>query len=140
MAVFRPGKPRRLLTWTSAPVAAGGLATLTWDASEDDGDWSLSDLTTSVVERPGLYIVTLRLRKATGNGSVQPLIYVNGSPRAGDTGPAAAGVNFGTTTMIDLLELGDAITGRVAGVAAGATFDTGGSGLAVVRIGPLRWT
>ena len=140
MATFRPGKPYRLLRWTAAPTFPGGLTTLAWDAAEQDGDWSASDLTSSVIERPGLYIVSIRVTKATGGGSVQPLIYVNGVRRSANTGPAAAGLNFGSAVLVDMLELNAVVTGRLAGAAAASTGDVDGSGLAIVRIGPLRWT
>ena len=140
MPLFRPGKPHRLLKRTTAAGGTTGLQTITWDSSEDEGDWSTSDLTTSVVERPGLYLISLSVVKATGGGSVQPLIYVNGVRRAGNTGPSATGLNFGNSTFCDMLELGDAITGRYAGFGASSTFDTDGTRMAIVRIGPLRWT
>jgi len=140
--IFRPGKPWRRLRYTSTPAAISSLATITWHAADSDGDWSTSDLTTTVVGLSGLYLITGGYARSSSSGSSTVVVnlLINGVFVRGGRAPNVNAIASDANASVQRqLVAGDTITMK-AQSGTGAVVLPNACGLEITRIGPVRWT
>lgn len=142
MPLFRSGKPYRDLSADGTFSHAGPTTTLVWSSADEDGEWDpASSLSTTIVSRAGLYLVTLSAaRGARATSAVWSVIIdVSGTRVARTDSDASAAARAASCAWLGQLDVGDAVTGVGLNM-GGATLDAAGSRMGLARIGPIRWT
>lgn len=142
MPLFRPGKPYRVLELTANRLKALGAQDFVWDSADEDGEWGASDLTSSVVQIPGLYVCTwaLATTNAAPGGNLVGGAYRNGAVWAGQSNPTGFNLHEMSGAATRQLVAGDTVKLRLSSYTASKTFDVTGCHLALTRVGPVRWT
>jgi hypothetical protein len=118
------------------------LTDIAWSTSEEDGDWSSSTLTSSIINLAGLYSITAGYARSASSGSstVVVQVHINSVLRRSGRAPNVNAIAADAScAMVEMLEVGDAIKVK-AQTGGGATTTISGCGLEIVRIGPVRWT
>lgn len=142
MPTFRPGKPYRLASLSADTAVAVGDSTIPFNTFVSDGEFGPTTSGGRVeIAVAGLYVVTLAGRRVTPSASAALAVTVlhDGVPVARDTGPVAANAIAAAASYCWQMAVGAIILGQVSlGLAASLEADS--TRMAVVRIGPVRWT
>lgn len=142
MPLFRSGKPWRRLSLAANSAKSLGAQDFGFDAAASDGDWTGSDLTSSVVNVDGLYVVTCSLATTNAAPSANLVggIYINGAIAASQSNPTGFNLQTLSAAWCGQLVAGDSLRVRLSTLSAGKTFAAGSCHLTAARIGPVRWT
>lgn len=115
---------------------------MAFDSADSDGDWGVSDLTSSIVQLDGLYVVTWSM--ATTNAApglnVVGGIDVAGTLRASQSNPTGFNLQTMSAAWSGQLAAGTAISARFTTFSAAKVLAAGQCWLTVTRVGPKRWT
>lgn len=142
MPLFRVGKPKRELVLEGSQTAGTTPYTVVWDAATSEGDWSSSDLTSSVVERPGLWLINFVLWRGAGSGAQPPIaeIRIDGTVAASGWGVSDAGLRPNIATLLISLAVGQVVTFSTFAAQTGGKQLVVPTRAALARLGPERWT
>lgn len=142
MPLFRPGKPWRSLHLAANAPRAAGAGALVFDAADEDGDWGVSSLTSSIVQLDGLYLVTFSMATTNAAPALNVVggIDIAGTLAASQSNPTGFNLQTMSAAWSGQLAAGTAVSVRFTTFSSAKVLAAGQCWLTVTRIGPKRWT
>lgn len=142
MPLFRPGKPWRSLHLAANAPRAAGAGALVFDVADEDGDWGVSTLTSSIVQLDGLYLVTFSMATTNAAPALNVVggIDIAGTLAASQSNPTGFNLQTMSAAWSGQLAAGTAVSVRFTTFSSAKVLAAGQCWLTVTRIGPKRWT